>query len=136
MGRKRTRKVARHQAHMALTYERSLDLEVRAKQAGSLQMVIGEFVAGLLVHGEPLTIAVSARRGFNPDPDKETMAVSIYWYKASPMSDLELHTDVAFMRRCLTCGEYLRGEHVCPTLDPHPSQKSGEGDDQLDEIKT
>ena len=136
MGRNRTRKVARHQAHMPLTFPKTLDLEVRAQHAAQLQLAIGEFLAGLLVNGEPLTMALSVKRPFSPDPDQERVLVSVYWYKTK-MDDLDIHTDVLFMRRCLKCGNYLRGEeHTCEKLLPYPSPPNGEGDDLLDEIKT
>lgn len=127
--------VARRQAHLPLTFPKSLDLEVRAQQAGQLQLVIGEFLAGLLVNGEPLAIAVSAKRQFSPSPDQERVLVSVYWYKTD-MGDMDIHTDVMFMRRCLKCGNYLRGEdHKCEQLLPHPSQQSDAGDEPSGVIK-
>jgi len=114
---------------------KSLDLQVRAQQAAALQGAIGEFVAGLLVNGKPLTIAVSARREFDPDPENERVVLSIYWHEAV-MKDLDIRTDVLFLRRCLKCGDYLRGEdHQCLDLSPYPSHQNGEGDGQSSEIK-
>jgi len=136
MGRRRSRRIERCQAHLALTYEKSLDLDVRAKQAGVLQGMIGDFVAGLLVNGEPLAISVSAQRKFDPDPDHERVLISIYWCKTKIMNDLDVRTDIAFVCRCLKCGHYLlEEEHICPELPPYPSRENGPGDDQLNEIK-
>jgi len=123
--RRRSRAGEHYQAHLPLTLPKSLDLEVRAKQAIAIQDLIGELVAGLLVNGEPLTIAVSAKRVFDPDPDHERVLVSIHWRRAE-MKGVELYQNVAFLRRCIKCAAYIRGEHTCQELPPAPSLSQSE----------
>jgi len=130
MGRNRKKSDVYQQAHVGVSLPRTFDLAARANLARQVQSMIGEFVAGLLTNGKPLTMAISVSK--QPSvKNTEDVVLSVYWKEVE--FDVPIFRDIQFLNRCLVCGDYVRGEHKCsiPLLN---QSESGEGD-QSNETK-
>lgn len=130
-----------HYAIMPLAFERSLDLGVRKQQGVGLQGVIGEFVASLLTNGEPLTFQISVQRG-NADlgpMNQEKLLITVYWTEAELPEEVPVFKDWIFINRCLKCGNYLTGDHTCPSnpesSDQLPSPAPSPRDEEASEVE-
>jgi len=132
MGRKQKKSKDPRQAHVSVQVPRTFDLAERQRIAAGLQNMIGEFVAGLLANGVPLTMAVSIRKQGLLDKKNEIVVLSAYWEEAD--LDVPIFQDVALSNRCLKCGEVVRGDHKCSIPLQSPSQSEKEG--LSDEIKS
>lgn len=93
-------------------FEHTLDLQERANQSAALHMMLGEFIMGMLAHGDPLTMGVQITK-INPlQADADQYKVTVYWKRARVNEFLKT-MDVPLMKRCLICSDYLLVDHVC-----------------------
>jgi hypothetical protein len=107
---------------LPLEWERSLDLQIRAKQMSQLQILIGEMVAGLLANGKPISVVVSTEKMPSLN-NKERAVVNVYWQETE-MPGTIVTNDLPLQTRCLKCADYVMGEHKCrPALNQNPEEK-------------
>lgn len=110
-----------HQLSAVATFERSLDLQVRADQTVALQQMIGQLAGQLLSNYEPLEMAISLSEQ-NQTATERSVEITLYW-RVTEGEGMHQFKDVILPKRCLKCADFEEANHICgPVTQNLPSE--------------